>query len=391
MNGLNRFHYTEAFMQSLRDESNQKFIQKYHPVITKTKITVGDRIVVPEKIVFQVIKQQLEKRDAPLGIRSAEAYLKTKYIGVKRKFIQEYLNSLKKYHALKTRPATRKKNRKGVVEGKTQGIFKGNPNTVETDLVELSRNKFDLDWMGEYKHILTAVHPFSGYCWGRLIRNKLASTVAPLLEDILDDCKEKFGKVPVLTHDAGGEFEKQTKAMLTRKGIRSKILDKGKFVEKINSTLQRYMKYLMENRSIRKCLKLALNKMNNIVNRKTNKSPNSLIGTNLRKEVPKRKNKRYSGKHHKIVKYEVGDSVQMLTKSADRATAKMYKSYLGKTWSVPKIIQKKKGNRYKLTGVDWYVPSENLKLTRKPTRNKRLIEVVRHGKPQGLKRWKPES
>lgn len=334
MNGLNRFHYTEAFMQSLVDGSNQKFIQKYHPVIGK-KITINNHTIVPEKIVFQVVKQQLERRDAPLGIRSAEAHLKTKYIGVKRKFIQEYLNSLKKYDALKTQPATRKKNRKGVVEGKTQGIFKGNPNTVETDLIELSRNKFDLDWMGEYKHTLTCVHPFSGYCWAKLMRNKLASTVAPLLEGILDDYKENFEKVPVLTHDAGGEFEKQTKAMLTRKGIRSKILNKGKYIEKINSTLQRYMKYLQENMNIRKCLKLALNKMNNIVNRKTNKAPNALVGKNLRKEVPKRKNKRYSGKHKPIVKYEIGDSVQMLTKSADRATAKMYKSYLGKTWSLP--------------------------------------------------------
>ena len=122
--------------------------------------------------------------------------------------------------------------------------------------------------------------------------------------------------------------------------------------------------------------------MNNIVNRRTNKAPNALVGVkNLRKEVPKRKNKRYSGKHKKIPQYKVGDSVQMLTKSSDRATAKMYKSYLGKTWSLPKKILKKRGNRYKLTGMDWYVPAENLKPTRKPTTNKNLIEVVKHGKP----------
>ena len=90
-------------------------------------------------------------------------------------------------------------------------------------------------------------------------------TLTAFKQKIYEDCKQHFGKPEALFCDAGGEFLSVFAQFLKEKHILQKTLRLVSFVEVKNSTMGRFIGYLMdEGHNWTEARTKAIKKMNNI-------------------------------------------------------------------------------------------------------------------------------
>lgn len=372
---MNRYNWTDALIDELKREVKAK--TTFHPLASRATVVKG-RLYVDGKLVLmpdeieKTLQTETENGAAPLGIRSLQHYMNQKYIGITRPLIRDFLKVDKRLQDMQFRPPTSTKVRKKTdKEGTTDFEFERHPNCLGVDLIALGGQAFSDDFRDGNSHLIVVVHKFSSYIWAKTMQSPSASNAKRGFSSILNDAKKKFGKMTKVQRDGGGEFKGVFAAFCKSQGIQTQTLRKVSYVERANSTLKRYMKFLSTQHDIEDATKLALQKMNATRNRVTGKTPTELTGTTTRQR-PDRKRTSWQGGRTKPKVYQKGDIVQHINKIAERQTAILYKSFNAKTWSQPTEVQYRKGNKYRVkSNQDYLYSADELRPYIKPKTRKR--------------------
>ena len=353
---MNRTRFTAEFMKKhkklIRDNKPNRFITKYGVTLKNGNLYSDDKRIVPESQV-QTVLERTTKGNGPLGIRSLQAYIQYRVWGVTRSDIKDFLQSNETLQAIAVRPPTRNVNRADKPkEGTTSFVLHKYPNTIGVDLIKISTVMFrDKAYYGKSTHIFVAVHKRSLFIWAYHIPAPNSKQAAKSMKIVLEECKQKFGACGHVEKDAGAEFKGVFSAMMKRRNIRQTVLDLVSYVEKANSTLQRYIAFLADSEPFTRAVAKAVKKMRNIKSRVTGMTSLSFVNSQVNVN---RIHRKYKGGHKKIRTFQVGDSVRYLLKDAQREKAILYKSYEGagtkKKWSQNYAISHKKGKKYKVNG-----------------------------------------
>lgn len=367
---MNRYNWTSALIDELKTEVRAG--TAYHKLASRSTVTKGRLFVDGKKVLTDAeieptLQSETETGVAPLGIRSLEHYVLGKYIGITRKHIQNFLSKDKRLQDMQFRPPTsktvRKKSKK---EGDTNFEFDKHPNCLGVDLVALGGQAYDNDFRDGSTHLIVVVHKFSSYIWAKSIDSPSASNCKRAFIGILRDARKKFGKVTKLQRDGGGEFKSVFEVFCRKEGVRPQTIFKVSYVERANSTLKRYLKFLSTQHDLDEAVKLALEKMRVTNNRITNKTPNELVGTTTRGR-PKRVTRSWQGGRTQHKQYKKGDVVQYVRKIAVPETAVLYKSFNSRTWSTPTTVVRRHGDKYRLADVaNYMVPITQIRSYIKP-------------------------
>jgi hypothetical protein len=193
-----------------------------------------------------------------MGKRALMYYFKQQRIYVKTKWIEEYLGD----NILHKMKKTKKKNT--IV----RPVLASGPNVHwQLDLIDLNKME-DLDpntlrlnrfmtigenpYKATAKYILVCVDVFSKYVYLRPVQSKSVFDVYPVLEEILNTNKTRFGVVPqILQHDRGTEFGEYMTQKLKEKfpqiqsisSLAHKPSSQG-IVERTNQTVKDYLRQL---------------------------------------------------------------------------------------------------------------------------------------------------
>ena len=368
---MNRFKFTtETIANYIEDLKNnirlRPFIRKFKPTVKAGKLFVENKEIVPASKVNVTLDEITQNSDAPLGIHSMYAWILNNYIGISRDNIRDYLKKDPVYQKIERRPNTDKPTRKRVKEGKTNKILFRYPNTLGVDLIQIGSQWLPKKYTGETEYLLVCVHKLSGYTFAKLMRKKTAAVTRKFMKKILEDAREKFGKIEHVEQDNGLEFEGAFREYLGQQGVKQSILKKVSYVEKKNSILQRYITMISSTHPFYAAVRISVEKLNNSPNRtNNNKTPKSFIGVkNTKQFIKNKKFKTYKGIAQKARTFKVGDNVRYVMKSQDKDSSGInYKSYKAKHWSkdVHQVL-KKRLNLYKLNKVPYWVSSDQIKL-----------------------------
>ncbi len=384
---MNRKRFTKEFMSKLRKDlrarKSSPFIAKYKPELRQNKVYVEGKLIIPQHQVEALLEDAANGPAVPLGIRSMQHVLKGKYWGITRSMITNYLQSNPILASIRTRPNTRSVDRSQLKgEGSTDFILKKYPNTLGVDLIELTRDSMPDGYIpAKYRarrekqarnYVFVCVHKRSGYLWAVPIVDKEAITVKKAFIPIKREAQKRFGVCKHLESDGGLEFRGEFADYLRQQNIGKRVLRLVPYVERANSTLQRYFVFLAHTKPYEKALKLAVSKFRNIKSRVTGKVIKDVKGlpANFR-NVPgedgkkERQHRKWKGGRHKKSKFAVGDKVRYLKKMADRDKSGFYRSYVGSQnkskWSAIKTIVAKHAGKYQLDDNSWRKPEDLIK------------------------------
>ncbi len=386
-NRVNKYKFTDKFMAKLRKDiragKKTAFITKFQPKIKNNgDVKIHGKSIVPRSRVNGVIKTMVEQYALPLGIRSMQAQLLPKWFGITRSMIRDYLQSDGILQEIRRRPNTRTVDRSQLKnEGSTDFILKKYPNTTGIDLIELTTDSLPVNYVpAKFRsrettknYIAVIVHKRTGYLFAVPIVDKEALTVKKAFIPVKRQLTKLFGGVDHVESDAGKEFAGEFSEYLRQQSIHKKVLRLVSYVERANSTFQRYLIFLAALKkggkpmhTYEKAITLAVSKYRNIKSRVTRKTGFEIAQKQenesvdrLRPAVQKgeRKHKKWQGGRHKKKQFRVGQTVRYLRKMADRDKSGFYRSYVGahkkKKRSANLTITKKHGNRYQLSNGDW--------------------------------------
>jgi hypothetical protein len=419
-NRVNKYKFTDKFMRQLRKDirgnKQTAFITKFQPTVKKNgTVKIGDNSIVPRSQVKGVIKTVVEQYDVPLGIRSMQAQLLPKWFGITRSMIRDYLQADGILQEIRRRPNTRTVDRSQLKgEGSTDFILKKYPNTTGIDLIELTTDSLPPNYVpAKFRsrqttknYIAVVVHKRTGYLFAVPIVDKEAGTVKKAFIPIKRRITKLFGGLDHLESDAGLEFAGDFSDYLRQQGIHKKVLRLVSYVERANSTLQRYLIFVAALKkggkpmyTYEQALKKAVAKYRNIKSRVTGKTGMQIVKSQEAKDVNRlrpgiqpgeRKHRKWQGGRHKKTQFKVGQTVRYLRKMADRDKSGFYRSYVGahkkKKWSANMTITKKHGNRYKLSNGDWreytdLISVKAKKVPVKPVKKRRGAPAPRYRAP----------
>ncbi len=383
---MNRKRFTKEFMSKLRKDlrarKSSPFIAKYKPELRQNKVYVEGKLIFAQHEVQKFLDKIAKDSAVPLGIRSMQHVLKGKYWGITRSMITNYLQSNPILASIRTRPNTRSVDRSQLKgEGSTDFVLKKYPNTLGVDLIELTRDSMPDGYIpAKYRarrekqarnYVFVCVHKRSGYLWAVPIVDKEAITVKKAFIPIKREAQKRFGVCKHLESDGGLEFRGEFSDYLRQQNIKKRVLRLVPYVERANSTLQRYFVFLAHTKPYEKALKLAVSKFRNIKSRVTGKVIKDVKGlpANFRNVVidgkKERQHRKWKGGRHKKSKFAVGDKVRYLKKMADRDKSGFYRSYVGSQnkskWSAIKTIVAKHAGKYKLDDNSWRKPEDLIK------------------------------
>ena len=252
---LNRYHFTDKFIQEIKDDLENKikwrpFIRKFKPIHDKRRdiLIIDGKEIVPRKDVQKRLRELTTTTSVPLGINTCHSVLEEKYIGITRGMIRDFLKTDGVYQRNALRPPASKKNRNKM---KREGItsiatLKRWPNTLGIDLVSVGQFWLPKSYTKTNKNIVVVLHKYSGYVWAELLgKYATAAVVLRHFKRILADAEQKFGRVKNVDHDNGTEFMEVYEEFLKdrKPKIRHNIMKKVHYVEKANSILARNISF----------------------------------------------------------------------------------------------------------------------------------------------------
>ena len=137
------------------------------------------------------------------GVTNAYKYVASKYINIKRKDVAEFLSKQKDYQLTRN---IKKVVNKAIVEKKPN-------NRWQIDLIDMT--KYENYNQGK-KYILNCIDVFSRKIWLRSLSNRLASSIANAVSDIIDEATVKPN---IIQTDNGNEFKEEFKEFLSEQDI----------------------------------------------------------------------------------------------------------------------------------------------------------------------------
>jgi len=294
-------------------------------------LTYKGKRIIPKEHVEDVIRDAI-RDDGPLGIESLFWHLYHSYWGISRRVISAFLHRQESYQLLKRRPDKHKSKANYKWSGITDGYDKKKYGAVlGIDLVEPSQGSSRPAWIGKTKNILVVVHKKSLYVWTAPMPSKTAPQTLSKFKPILKDAESKFGPITQIDMDGGYEFLGPWKPFMQERKIKRQVLSKVTYVEKANSTVQRYMHWLgdgYESMPFTEALKAATKKKNNIKSRSTGATAVSLIGKPHIKRKHRKQNTTGKARKRKTLRIHPGDRVRYMLAYGDEKNV-MYKSYIG--------------------------------------------------------------
>ena len=379
------------------------FIKKWELTKRGPKVIHAQRQVIPQEDTEAILKQEAMTGGMPLSRDGAFAYLKRKYVGFKQKKILSWLKRVESLQLVKRRTEVARskpaRGREGAVNWRMSNFNEGRFN-LGVDLFDIPKV-----W-SKYPFFFVAVLQKTGYTWAIPIKKKDAGKTLVALKTVFKDCKARFGSEPTgVTSDNGGEFKNGKWTAWLAGRCKQKFEKKlCSWVEKKNSLLGRTFAVMLnvhrpegkKTGGFEKALALTLEKINNIVSRKTRKAPIDWTPEDFEKRLP-----RYNRKIKAVPKRRVHKPFpidarvrQMLKAAVDKGG--FYKSYEGmrskkhSMWSHDiYLVTKKKsygagfGYRYKINNPnddDW-IPQRELQLIP----DAKLVKLKMPAKPKAPK------
>ena len=361
------------------------FIKKWDLTKKNGKVYHDNRQVVAQEDTEDILKKQAVSGGMPLSRDGAYSYLSRYYVGFKKAKILSWLKRVESLQLNKRRievPRSKPaRPREGATNWRMADFNEGRFN-LGVDLFDIPK-----EWSG-WKHFFVAVLQKTGYTWAIPIDHKYDHTTLACLKTVFRECKMLFGSKPTgVTSDKGGEFKNKLWAKwLAEQGVKQKFEKKlCSWVEKKNSTFGRAFAVMLDihrpkgkkKGGFKIALELALNKINNIVSRKTRKAPADWKPEDFTKRT-KRYNRKIKSapKRRKHPPYELEARVRQMQKQAiDKGG--FYKSYEGtrshfhRMWSykIFRVTKRKSlgrgfGYKYKINNpedTDW-LPHRELQL-----------------------------
>lgn len=347
------------------------FLKKWPLDLRQGKVYYKNRKIIPLEDTEKLMKREATQNGMPLSRDGAYHYLKRKYVGFKKRNIIRWLKTIEQLQLIHKRPHTENRTNRANREGTKNYFMKNNRLNLGVDLFAMPKPQWS-----KYPFFFVAVLQRNSYTWAIALPNKEAKSCLSKLKTVFKECKERFGQEPTgVTTDDGGEFKAEFDAWLAKKRIKRRVTTGAKgrgqmawWVEKRNSTFGRIFAVMINIHRFKKALRLTLEKLNNIVSRKTRMAPADWKPEDFTKSQ-KRYNRKIPrrAKQRKQPVYEVDSRVRYMLKAAQEKE-KFYKSYEGMRsdkhamWSktIYKIAQRKKLGyefRYQVNGV-WRLPYE---------------------------------
>ena len=385
---MNRCQLSQVFLQNCikfikTGEARRNislWVKKWKPVLTKKgMLEYEGKPLIAQELIEEVMENEITKFGAPMTSRdSLYQFLKRKYWGIKKRDCDRYLKSLEYYQASRVRPhkntRINKEKKEGIAQSMTRGRY-GKRMNVGIDLFFIpQKTKHFSGWSGKYVALYVCVLQYSGFVWAYPMKSKHAKVSLSCVKKLWKDCLKKFGKKPSgIVCDDGPEFKGQHQAWIeNEQNIEMRVASKATFVEKKIQTLARNLGILRDHfgYSFDESLQRALEKTNNMYNRKIKNLPSLISGKQLAQGF-KHYNKTLKGrpKLKKQKVYKMRDRVRHLTKYSTDVNQKFFKSYTSgrdkntAIWS--KNIFTVQGKRtksrmpqYLLSNNVWYYPYE---------------------------------
>ena len=378
------------------------FIKKWELSKRGPKVIHAGLEVIPQEDTEAILKQEAMTGGMPLSRDGAFAYLKRKYVGFKQKRILNWLKRVESLQLVKRRTEVARskpaRGREGATNWRMANFNEGRFN-LGVDLFDIPK-----PW-SKWPFFFVAVLQKTGYTWAIPIEKKEAPHTLVALKAVFADCKRLFGSTPTgVTSDKGGEFKNKIWAAWLDGRSKQKFEKKlCSWVEKKNSLLGRTFAVMLNTHrpqgkktgGFNIALKLTLEKINNIVSRKTRKAPADWTPEDFTKRLP-----RYNRKIKRVPKrrtpkpFPIEAKVrQMLKAAVDKGG--FYKSYEGmrskkhSMWShdIFEVTKRKSygefGYRYKIDNPedqDW-LPQRELQLIP----DGKLVKLEMPAKPKAPK------
>ena len=271
---------------SLKTGKQNDLASKFKCTLENGKVFHKGREVVSRSRAEKLIHDELLNGKSTLAINTVHANLREKYIGIPRRYVKKVLDTIQEYQLMKRKPFYKSKGvPKQKREGKAGQMIAFHPNAVGIDLMEMH------DSMTAYNYLCVCVHALSGYVIAKPMKSKTAQTTLTTFKGILKEFEKRFGKEGyLLFSDLGKEFFNKTMAaFLKLKGITHNEVRAATQVEKCNSQLARQIGFLMgSGLGWNKSLRLAQEKLNNTVSRKTGVKPIDFTAALVKKYKQKR-------------------------------------------------------------------------------------------------------
>ena len=370
-NKVNRYNfdkaaYTELQLRVQKNSRWHPFVREFKPVLKNNRIYINNLPVLVENEVPRIVAWARLRTDAPMGMESLHKWISTRVaLGVRRRHLKEILRKDPMFENLQRRGDRHVPERRYKKEGLTRRVFEKTPHALATDLIAIGDKMFSTTkYRGTYRFILVVVHKYSGFAWGRLMRNKKPKTITSSIAPIIADATKQFGHPGLIERDMGKEFSNEYLDLLKELKIEDKPLKKAYVVETKNSIIQRAMVELEKQFAITKNLEISLQKSNNTPNRTIGgASPLDVYENpkNMKKKYPK-KYKTYKHKHktRRTRKFEVGQKVRYLLKKAHREDPQNYKSYTKHYSAETHTVKWKRGDRYRINKIPYVLKADEL-------------------------------
>ena len=239
---------------------------------------------------------------------------------------------------------------------------------LETDLIEAKRKDLLKTFKTDDFYFLSLCDRLTGYSLFRKMNNKQAKTTSDTIEPLLAEMARILGAPIVqINMDKGKEYHGSFKAMLARKGIKQKFVNRANRVETQNRIFQRnfYRLYALRRGNIASLTRQAQDITNNTWSKHIGMTPAEAAKADVADLVPKFNAAREeSDGHYRKKPIKTGNTVRYLVKPRKLVRTLAYKSYRGKHWSskVHKVDDVKKvgqANRYRVHGR-WFDVDELL-------------------------------
>ena len=349
------------------------FIKKWDLKKKNGKVYHNNKLVVPIEDTEAILKQQAISGGMPLSRDGAYSYLNRYYVGFKKQKILAWLGRIESIQLNKRRTEVARskpaRSREGATNWRMADFNEGRMN-LGVDLFQNPK-----EWTG-FAFFFVAVLQKTGYTWVIPIKKKEMGPSLTALKKVFASCRKLFGSKPSgVTSDKGPEFKNKLWAeWLKSQGVKQKFEKKlCSWVEKKNSQFGRAFAVLLHiHRPTGKktggfdiALRLAVEKLNNTVSRKTRKA-----AVDWKPEDFKKRTKRYNRKiksqpkRRKHAPFKLEDRVRLMQKQAiDKGG--FYKSYEGtrskfhRMWSTEIYTVTKKKSRGKGFGYEYKINDED--------------------------------
>ncbi len=334
MKRLQAYRFTDSFIKEgidyltrqivperLEFESKRnEFRARYQNMQVKgsNQLYVGERQVIQINEIDDVLTL-LYKSIGDIGRDRLYAHVASKYIGISRPRVMQFLNN-QELHQL-VRPVVKQRVNIAIIAPKPMQRF-------QADLIDMSKYKSPQN--GNTTFCLTIIDCFSKLAWVVALKNKEAATVAAALDTVFSE----NGAPSLVQTDNGGEFNEEFDEVLARWGVehaRSRPYhpQSNGIIERFNGTLKRMIHaYMLANdtKTYLPKLKEIVHTYNNLLHSGINQIPAQVhkkpalwakVSTQLKLQAMRSKRR---GRQIKRPPLDIGDHVRsaLIAKSLEK-------------------------------------------------------------------------